>query len=44
MLTLAIASVCHYFNIYTFHAEHYWSVLFLEYALLNLCQKLKRYC
>lgn len=44
MLTLAIASILHYFDIFTFHSEHYWSVLLLEWALTVFFRKIKRYC
>lgn len=33
MFTLAIASILYYFGIFTFHSEHYFSCLFLEYIL-----------
>ena len=44
MLVLAIASVLHYFDIFTFHTVHYWAALFLEIAITHFCAKIKRYC
>lgn len=33
ILTLGFATFLHYFNIFTFHTEHYWTLLFILSSL-----------
>lgn len=35
MLVLAVASVLHYFGIFTFHSEHYLVAYFFKWILLD---------
>lgn len=35
MIVLAVASVLHYFDIYTFHSEHYLVAYFFWWILLD---------
>lgn len=43
MFTLALASILHYFDIFTFHTAHYWSVLLMEIVIYGIIEKIKRY-
>ena len=33
LLILGIATFLHYFGIFTFHTEHYWSLIFLFFSI-----------
>lgn len=41
-LTLAIASVLHYFDVFTFHTCHYWSCIFLVLVVSAVIKRFTR--
>ena len=41
MITLAVATILHYFEIFTFHAAHYWACFFAEWCFWRVIKKVK---